>query len=81
MEELAQLWKKCTIVVIYQEGDKPDCSNYRGISLLPATNKILSNIFVSQLTPYVNEIIGDDQCGFRRHISTTDLIFCFRQLL
>jgi hypothetical protein len=33
------------------------------------------------LTPYVDEIIGDHQCGFRRNRSTTDQIFCIRQIL
>jgi len=33
-------------------------SNYGGISLLPTTYKIVSNI-ISRLTPYVDEIIGD----------------------
>jgi hypothetical protein len=28
-----------------------------------------------------DEIIGDHQCGFRRNRSTTDQIFCIRQLL
>jgi hypothetical protein len=55
-------------------GDKADCSNYRGTSLWPTSNKILSNIFLSRLSPYVDKIIGDDQCGFRRKRSTTDQI-------
>jgi len=46
------------------KGDKTDCSNYWGISLLPTTYKILSNILLSMLTPYAEEIIGDHQCGF-----------------
>jgi len=51
-------------VHIYKTGDKIDCSNYRGISLLPTTYKILSNILLSRLTPYAEEIIGDHQYGF-----------------
>ena len=31
--------------------------------------------------PYAKEIIGDYQCGFRRNRSTTDHIFCIRQVL
>jgi len=65
----------------YKEGDKTDCSSYRGISLLSTTYTILSNILLSRLTPYAEEIIGDHQCGFRRNISTTDNIFCIRQIL
>jgi hypothetical protein len=42
---------------------------------------ILSNILLSGLTPYAEELIGDHQCGFRRNRSTTDNIFCIRQIL
>ena len=52
------------IVPAYKKGDKTDCSNYRGISLLPTTYKILSNILLSRLTPYAEDIIEDHQCGF-----------------
>jgi hypothetical protein len=41
--------------------------NSSGISLLPTSYKILSNILLSRLNPYADEIIGDDQCGFRRN--------------
>ena len=63
------------------EGEKTYCSNYRGISILPTTYKILSNILPSRLTPYAREIIGDHQCGFGRYRSTTDHLFCIRQIL
>jgi hypothetical protein len=33
------------------------------------------------LTPYVNEVTGDHQCGFRRNRSTTDQIFYIGQIL
>jgi hypothetical protein len=51
------------------------------ISLLSTSYKILSNILLSRLSPYIDEIIGDHQCGFRRNRSTTDQIFCIRQIL
>jgi hypothetical protein len=58
-----------------------DCNNYRGISLLPTTYNILSNILLSRLIPFAEEVIGDHQCGFRRNRSTTDHILCIHQIL
>jgi hypothetical protein len=51
------------------------------ITLLPNTNKILSNFPLSMLAPYAEEIIGDHQCGFQHNRSITDHIFCIRQIL
>jgi hypothetical protein len=80
-EELPQQWKESIIVPIFMKGDNTDCHNYQGISLLSTACKILSNILLARLTPYVNEIIGDHQCGFRRNTSTTDQIFHISQIL
>jgi hypothetical protein len=80
-EELPQQWKESIIVPIYKIGDKTDCNNYQGISPLSTAYKILSNILLARLIPYVNEIIGDPQCGFRLNRSTTDQIFYIRQIL
>jgi hypothetical protein len=43
--------------------------------------KILSNILLSRLIPYADEIVRDHQRGFRRNKSTADQIFYVRQIL
>ena len=80
MEKLPEEWKKSIIVPIHKKGEKTDCNNYRAISLLPNTYKILSKILLSKLITYAKEIIGDHQCGFRNNRST-DHTHCFRQIL
>jgi hypothetical protein len=42
---------------------------------------MLSHILLARLTPYADEIIGDQQCGFRRNRSMTDQMFYIRQML
>jgi hypothetical protein len=68
------------VVPVHKKCDKTDCSNYRGISLLSTSYKILSNILLARLTPYAEEIIGDHQRGFRRNRSMIDQIFYIRQI-
>ena len=34
-EELPEEWKESIIVPVYKKGDKAECSNYRGTTLLP----------------------------------------------
>ena len=60
---LPEQWKESIIVPIYKKGEKTNCNNYRGLSLLLTSYKILSNIFLGRL--YIDEIIGGHQCGFR----------------
>jgi hypothetical protein len=75
-EKLPDQWKESIIVPVHKKDDKTDCNNYHGISLLSTSCKILS-----RLGPYIEEISGDDKCGFRRNRSTTNQIFCIRQIL
>jgi len=80
-EELPEDLKESSTVPIYKKCDKQFCSNYRGIFLVSNTHKILSNTKLSRLIPYAEEITGDHQCDFRRNRSTSDYIFCIRQIL
>jgi len=47
---------------------------------LPTAYKYLSKLQLSRLTPYAEEIILAYQCGIRHNFSTTDHIFCIRQI-
>jgi hypothetical protein len=58
-EELSDQWKESIIVQILKKGDKTDCNNYPGISLLSTSYKILLNILLSRLGLYIDEITGD----------------------
>jgi hypothetical protein len=63
-EEFPDQCKESIIVSVHKKGDKTDCNNYHEISLLSTSNKISWNILLSRLSPYIDEIIGDHQCGF-----------------
>ena len=80
-ENSPEKWTESIIIPIFKKGDKTDCNNYRGISLLSTSHKILSNIILNRLLPYSDDIIGDYQCGFKRNRSTSDQMFAVRQLI
>ena len=71
--------KKKKIVLII--GAYQFCQLYNFIQHLAVKVKILSNILLPRLTPYVEEIIGDHQCEFWCNWSTTDHIFCIHKVL
>jgi len=56
-----------------------ECSNYRVITLLNVTYKVLSGTLYNRSAEYAEEILGDSQCGFRTNRSTIDHIFTIRQ--
>lgn len=59
---------KAALVSIFKKGDPTDCGNYRGISLMDSTLKILISLLTSRLSVAVEEknIICREQAGFRR---------------
>ncbi|KAK2167303.1 hypothetical protein NP493_1280g00031 [Ridgeia piscesae] len=76
-----QAWKDASIVTIYKKGDRTDCRNYRGISLLSIAGKIFARILFNRLSTYITpEVVPETQCGFRGNRSTVDMILCLRQL-
>ena len=66
--KVPQQWKDATIVTIYKrKGDKSDCGNSRGISLLSVAGKVLARVMLQRLLTQVAEtVLPESQCGFRR---------------
>ncbi|WP_171479374.1 reverse transcriptase domain-containing protein, partial [Acinetobacter baumannii] len=66
---------------VYKKGDRLDCANFRAITVLNATNKILSRILYCRLSPLASDFVGSYQAGFVGGKSTTEQIFTLRQIL
>jgi len=66
---------------IFEKGNTAKVENYRGISLLYTSYKVLSLAVLKRLEAYTKDIIGEYQCGFTRGKSITDHIFSIRQIM
>jgi hypothetical protein len=55
MEEMPADWQIAIICPVYKIGDKLNCSNSRGISLLNVVHKIFTNILARYLEVYTEE--------------------------
>ena len=64
---------------IYEKnnGDIKNPANYKGITLLSCLSKILSSCINSRLSFYLeeNNLLGENQAGFRSGYSTLNHIF------
>ncbi|XP_061429967.1 uncharacterized protein LOC133356450 [Lethenteron reissneri] len=75
-----QDWKDALVVPLFKKGDRTDCNNYRGISLLSVPGKVLARIIQYRLARHAEERLAEPQCGFRKGRSCTDAIFSVRLL-
>ena len=77
-ERIPEECKETIIVPIYEKGDRDRCKNYRGIALGNAAYKILVNIILEKIKPYIENITGVYQNGFRDGRSVNDNIFVLK---
>ena len=78
--EVPQRWQDGVIKVLQKKKDRTDCDNYRGISLVAHAGKALLKIVATRLSTYcgARNLLPEEQCGFRPHRSTTDMMFAVR---
>ena len=69
------------ILTLYKnKGERSDCNNYRGISLLSIVGKAIARILLVRLQKVADKVYPESQCGFRPNRSTIDMVFSLRQL-
>ena len=71
--------KVAKVTPIHKKGEVNDPSNYRPISILPAISKVFELLLKNQLVEFLenNNILNDNQHGFRAGRSTSSAISAF----
>ena len=73
-------WTQSLIITIPKKGSLQLCQNYRTISLISHSSKVMLKVILNRLKPQAEEIIAEEQAGFRAGRSTTEQIFNLRIL-
>ena len=75
-----QQWKDATITVLHKKKDRAECGHYRGISLVAHAGRVLFEVIAGRLSDYCERenILPEEQCGFRPQRSTVDMMFVVR---
>jgi len=68
-------WKKGIIIPLPKKGDLTDCNNWRGIALLSVPGKVFSRVLLNRMKSAVDQLLRQEQAGFRPGRSCMDQIF------
>ena len=69
------------ITILFKKGDRSQCGNYRGISLLSVVGKVFADILLKRLKGIADKVYPQSQSGYSENRSTIDGIFTLRQLM
>ncbi len=74
--------RKAIIVPLYEgKGNREECNNYRGISLLSVSGKIYGRILNEIMMKITDKNVDDEQGGFLRGRECVDQIFAVKILV
>ena len=75
-------WTSGLIIKLPKKGDLSNCNNWRGITLLSLTSKIMRRIIYKRLSNALDETLRAEQADFRKGRSCKyDHNFTLRQIL
>ena len=77
-----QQWKYAMIKMLHKKRDRTECGNYRDISLVAHADKVVLKVIAGRLSEYCEceNILPEEQCGFRPERSMVDMMFVVRRL-
>ena len=78
-------WTQSLIITLPKKGNPQLCRSYRSINLICHPRKVMLRIILHRQKPQAEEVIKEEQAGFRAGRSTTEqmfilIIFCEKYL-
>ena len=76
-------WNTGKIIPLHKKGDRSDPGNYRGITISSCLGKLFNSILNSRLQKFLvsNNILQDEQIGFRKDHRTSDHMLILKTLM
>jgi hypothetical protein len=74
-------WKKGLLVKLPKKGDVTNCKNWRGITLLSVTSRILSRLVLNRVKICIEERLRREQAGYQSKRSCIDQINILRIII
>ncbi len=76
-------WAEGMLHLIYKKGNRDDPNNYRDITLMSCFGKLFDQVMYNRLSTWEKEqeILHEEQAGFRSSYSTVDHIFTLQSLI
>ena len=73
-------WTQSLVTTLPKKGNLQLCQNCRTVNLISHSSKVMLKIILNRLQLQAEEIIAEEQAGFRARRSTTEQIFNLRIL-
>ena len=80
-EEVPKDWRKQLVIPLHKKGTYDDCDNFRGIALLSVPGKVFCRVIQCRLKGKANQMLRENQCGFRKGRGCADQLFSLRMLM
>ena len=79
--QVLQEWKNATLVPLHEKKDQKECKNYRGISLLSISGKVITLVLLERMRIVIEPQLSETQRGFRKGRGTVGQIWVTRQVM
>ena len=60
--------------VLYKGGNSADCRNHGPLTMLIIHNKVAESVLCDTIDPHLNEVLSDNQWGYRKGTSSESLL-------
>jgi hypothetical protein len=72
--------RACVVPIYKGKGERTECKNYRGISMLSIGGKVYGRVLVDRVVKKTEGRISDEQGGFRKGRGCVDQVFALRNV-